>query len=201
MVNSSLKPKKRCSALHSSDWASSAVQTCTEFVALPQNCFLVAKYTLSIPSNNTHLANFYICSYGRVARDPSSFPLFPGSAAGAAALKNPGAGPAPVSSPEAFGGNRRLYTLAAPAADPPPTYLRSIPVHDYRCNLQCILRVVFKNHRFLQGFGPLGGAELRLGDVKKCGFFHSFYFAGRKKSKKIVSEDVFNLNGANIGPT
>ena len=30
---------------------------------------------------------------------------------------NPGAGPAPVSSPEAFGGNRRLYTLAAPAAD------------------------------------------------------------------------------------
>ena len=41
--------------------------------------------------------------------------------------------------------NRRLHRLAAPAADPPPT-------HDYRCNLQCILRVVFKKHRFLQGF-------------------------------------------------
>ena len=32
---------------------------------------------------------------------------------------NPGAGPAPVSSPEAFGGNRRLHTAAPPAADPP----------------------------------------------------------------------------------
>ena len=30
---------------------------------------------------------------------------------------NPGAGPAPVALPEAFGGNRRLYTLAPPAAD------------------------------------------------------------------------------------
>ena len=86
------QPKLVGSALHSSDWASSALQTCTEFVALPQNCFLVAKYTLSIPSNYTHLANFYIYSYGRVARDPSSFPLFPGSAAGAAALKS-GQGP------------------------------------------------------------------------------------------------------------
>ena len=118
------------------------------------------------------------------------------------------AGPGPVALPEAFGGNRRLYTLAAPAVDhllltsarfrftPGPP-----PVHDYRCNLQCILRVVFKNPRFLQGFGPLGGAELHLGDVKKCGFFHSFCFAGRKKSFKLVSEDVFNINGANIGPT
>ena len=40
-------------------------------------------------------------------------------------LINPGAGPAPVSSPEAFGGNRRLYTAAAPAAD----RLCPIPVH------------------------------------------------------------------------
>ena len=136
-----------------------------------------------------------------------TLPILPGSAAGAAAL-NPGAGPAPVSSPEAFGGNRRLYTLAAPAADhlrPIPVHPRftpgSPPVYDYTCNLQCILRAVFKKHRFLQGFGPLGGAELHLGDVKKCGFFHSFCFAGRKKSSKIVSEDVFNINGANIGPT
>ena len=59
--------------------------------------------------------------------------------------KNPGAGPAPVSSPEAFGGNRRLYTLAGPAADH-LVYLP--PVHDYTCNLQCILRVAFKKHRF-----------------------------------------------------
>ena len=83
----------------------------------------------------------------------------------------------------------------------PPVDSGSPPVHDYRCNLQCILRVVFKKHRFLQGFGPFGGAELHLGDVKKCGFFHSFCFAGRKKSSKVVFEDVFNINGANIGPT
>ena len=64
----------------------------------------------------------------------------------------------------------------------PPVDSGSPPTHDYRCNLQCILRVVFKKHRFLQGFGPFGGAELHLGDVKKCGFFHSFCFEGRKKS-------------------
>ena len=90
------------------------------------------------------------------------------------------------------------YMRCRPCRGPTPGSHR---VHDYRCNLQCILRVVFKKHRFLQGFGPLGGTELHLGDVKKCGFFHSFCFAGRKKSSKIVSEDVFNINGANIGPT
>ena len=42
---------------------------------------------------------------------------------------NPGAGPGPVALPEAFGANRRLHTAAAPAADPPRTYLVSIPPH------------------------------------------------------------------------
>ena len=136
----------------------------------------------------------------------TTWPFFRGRRQGRQPL-NPGAGPAPVSSPEAFGGNRRLYTLAAPAGDPPPTYLLltsarfrftpgSPPVHDYRRNLQCILLLVFKNHRFLQGFGPLGGAELRLGDVKKCGFFPQFLLYGAEKIG-----DVFNINGANIGPT
>ena len=87
---------------------------------------------------------------------------------------NPGAGPAPVSLPEAFGGNRRLYTAAPPAADPPRTYLVSIPVHDYRCNLQCILRVVFKKHRFLQGFVAFAVSRFHLGDVKKPWVFHGF---------------------------
>ena len=41
-----------------------------------------------------------------------------GSAAPGRSPYNPGAGHGPVSLPEAFGGNRRLYTLAAPAADP-----------------------------------------------------------------------------------
>ena len=118
-----------------------------------------------------------------VDRAVSSFPIFPGSAARAAAL-NPGAGPAPVSSPEAFGGNRRLYTAAAPAADrlcpipvhgcPIPVHNCPIPVHDYRCNLQCILRVVFKKHRFLQGFVAFAVSRFHLGDVKKPWVFHGF---------------------------
>ena len=49
----------------------------------------------------------------------------------------------------------------------PPTHLVSIPVHDYRCNLQCILRVVFKKHRFLQGFVAFAVSRFHLGDVKK----------------------------------
>ena len=98
---------------------------------------------------------------------------------------NPGAGPAPapVALPEAFGGNRRLYTAAAPAADrlcPIPVHGCPIPVHgcppvhDYRCNLQCILRVVFKKHRFLQGFVAFAVSGFHLGDVKKPWVFHGF---------------------------
>ena len=87
----------------------------------------------------------------------------------------------------------------------PRTYLRPFPVHPRRTIILVIYSVFCvwcsKNIVFLQGFGPFGGAELPLGDVKKCGFFHSFCFAGRKKSSKIVSEDVFNISGGNIGPT
>ena len=99
---------------------------------------------------------------------------FAGARLSGVSLINPGAGPAPVSLPEAFGGNRRLYTAAPPAADPPRTYLVSIPVHDYRCNLQCILRVVFKKHRFLQGFVAFAVSRFHLGDVKKPWVFHGF---------------------------
>ena len=94
---------------------------------------------------------------------------------------NPGAGPAPVSSPEAFGGNRRLYTLAPPAADHlvltwcrPRVDSGSPPTHDYTCNLQCILRVVVKKHRFLQGFVAFAVSRFHLGDVKKPWVFHGF---------------------------
>ena len=50
---------------------------------------------------------------------------FAGARLSGVSLINPGAGPGPqpVALPEAFGGNRRLYTAAAPAADhrrPPP---------------------------------------------------------------------------------
>ena len=100
-------------------------------------------------------------------------PFFRGRRQGRQPL-NPGAGPAPVSSPEAFGGNRRLYTAAPPAADPPRVDSGSPPVHDYTCNLQCILRVVFKKHRFLQGFVAFAVSRFHLGDVKKPLVFHGF---------------------------
>ena len=50
----------------------------------------------------------------------------------------------------------------------------SSPVHDYRCNLQCILRVVCKKHRFLRGFVAFAVSRSHLGDVKKRWVFHGF---------------------------
>ena len=66
------------------------------------------------------------------------------------------------------------YRRCPPAADPPRTYLRSILPHVYRCNLQCILRVLFKKHRFLQGFVAFAVSRFHLGDVKKPWVFHGF---------------------------
>ena len=109
--------------------------------------------------------------------------FFAGARLSGVSLINPGAGPAPVSLPEAFGGNRRLegYIRLPPL---PPTGSAgsarfrltpgSPPVHDYRCNLLCILRVVFKKHRFLQGFVAFAVSGFHLGDVKKPWFFHGF---------------------------
>ena len=63
---------------------------------------------------------------------------------------------------------------------PPTTSYLPLPdsgsprVHDYRCNLQCILRVVFKKHRFLQGFVAFAVSRFHLGDVKKPWVFHGF---------------------------
>ena len=59
----------------------------------------------------------------------------------------------------------------------PPTgsaRFRFTPTHDYRCNLQCILRVAFKKHRFLQGFVAFAVSRFHLGDVKKLWVFHGF---------------------------
>ena len=73
--------------------------------------------------------------------------------------------------------------LPPPAADQPlpdstvhgcPIPVHDCPVHDYRCNLQCILRVVFKKHRFLQGFVAFAVSRFHLGDVKKPWVFHGF---------------------------
>ena len=110
----------------------------------------------------------FLCQFGLL---PCRF--FRGRRQGRQPL-NPGAGPGPVALPEAFGGNRRLYTLAAPAGDPPPVDSAPPPVHDYRCNLQCILRVVFKKHRFLQGFVAFAVSRFHLGDMQKLWVFHGF---------------------------
>ena len=94
-------------------------------------------------------------SRAQARRLPNSHPArgdgsaFAGARLSGVSLINPGAGPGPVALPEAFGGNRRLYALAAPAADPPPVHPR---VHDYRCNLQCILRVGVQKTSFFTGF-------------------------------------------------
>ena len=69
--------------------------------------------------------------------------------------------------------------IRSPPLPPTTSYLPrvdpvSIPVHDYRCNLQCILRVVFKKHRFLQGFVAFAVSRFHLGDVKKPWVFHGF---------------------------
>ena len=42
-----------------------------------------------------------------------------------------------------------------------------------------------QKHRFLQGFGPFGGAELHLGDVKNVGFSTVFAWRGGKNRKKL----------------
>ena len=72
-------------------------------------------------------------------------------------------------------GGLRLVTegyIGWPPLLPTTSYL--LPTHDYRCNLQCILRVVFKKHRFLQGFVAFAVSRIHLGDVKKPWVFHGF---------------------------
>ena len=91
--------------------------------------------------------------------------------------------------------------LPPPAAD----HLRSIRVHP-RSTIIVVIYSVFcvwcsKNIVFYRVSGPSAAQNCTFGDVKKCGFFHSFCFEGRKKSQKIVSADVLDGLGANIGPT
>ena len=102
---------------------------------------------------------------------------------------NPGAGPAPVSSPEAFGGNRRLYTLAAPAGDLPRTYLRSIPVHP-RPTIIVVIYSVFcvwcsKNIVFYRVSGPSAAQNCTLAMLKNVGFSTVFALRGGKNRKKL----------------
>ena len=77
-----------------------------------------------------------------------------------------------MSLPEAFGGNRRLYTLAAPAADPfvgPRVYPRPKRVDRFLTDFYVIYILStsmiahdVENIVFLQCFVAFGGHDLRL---------------------------------------
>ena len=106
-----------------------------------------------------------------------------------------GAGPGPVALPEAFGGNRRLYTLAAPAGDPPPTYLVSIPPHP-RPTIIVVIYSVFcvwcsKNIVFYRVSGPSAARNCTLAMLKNVVF--STVFASRAgKNRKKLSLKMFS---------
>ena len=77
-------------------------------------------------------------------------PCLAGARLSGVSLINPGAGHGPVSLPEAFGGNRRLYTLAAPAADPfvgPRVYPRPKRVDRFLCNFYVLVQDVRKRFK------------------------------------------------------
>ena len=99
---------------------------------------------------------------------------FAGARLSGVSLINPGAGPAPVSLPEAFGGNRRLYTAAAPAAD---RHLVSIPVHAGPTGtIIVVIYSVFcvwcsKNIVFYRVLWPSPSPGFILATLKNHGFF------------------------------
>ena len=77
----------------------------------------------------------------------------------------------------------------------------SPPVHDYRCNLQCILRV-----GFLQGFVAFAVSGFHLGDVRKPLVFHGFGSSegvrnGKLEHRANIGQDVgyMGQNKAKIG--
>ena len=138
---------------------------------------------------------------------------------------NPGAGPAPVSSPEAFGGNRRLYTLAAPAADrlcPIRVHPRStiIPVIYSAFCVWCSKNIVFyrvlwpspspgfisatlKNHGFFmvlglrKGSGTENWTSCRPWCQHRANIGQDVGYMGQHKAKIGAS---LRQHRANIGP-
>ena len=99
---------------------------------------------------------------------------------------DPGAGPAPVALPEAFGGNRRLYSVVTEGyirSPPlprttsylPRTYLRSIPPHP-RPTIIVVIYSVFcvwcsKNIVFYRVLWPSPSPGFILATLKNYGFF------------------------------
>ena len=67
-------------------------------------------------------------------------------------------------------------TSGRPRVDPgrPRVDSGSPPTHDYTCNLQCILRAVFKKHGFLQCIVAFAVSRFHLGDLEKPWVFHGF---------------------------
>ena len=118
---------------------------------------------------------------------------FPGSAAGAAALKSGRRRPSVVTE-----GYIRLPPLPPTTSYLPLPDSGSPPVHDYTCNLQCILRAVFKKHRFFTVFCGLGRLRVSSWRRQKTMGFSWFWVLGRGPERKTGHLDGF---GVNIGPT
>ena len=119
---------------------------------------------------------------------------------------NPGAGPAPVSSPEAFGGNRRLYTAAAPAADrlcPIPVHGCPIPVHPVFTIIVVIYSVFCvwcsKNIVFYRVLWPSPSPGFISATLKNHGFFRVLGLRKGSGTENWTSWRPWCQHRANIG--
>ena len=80
--------------------------------------------------------------------------------------------------------------IRLPPLPPTTSYLPrvdpvSIPVYDYRCNLQCILLLVFKNIVFYRVSGPSAAQNCTLAMLKTVVFSIVFALKGGKNRKKL----------------
>ena len=86
-----------------------------------------------------------------------------------------------------------------PTSYPPRTYLVSIPVHDYRCNLQCILRVVFKKNVFYRVLWPSPSPGFISPTLKNHGFFRVLGLTKGSGTENWTSCRPWCQHRANIG--
>ena len=126
---------------------------------------------------------------------------FAGARLSGVSLINPGAGPGPqpVSLPEAFGGNRRLYAWTPL----PPTHLVSIPVHS-RPTIIVVIYSVFcvwcsKNIVFYRVLWPSPAPDFILATLKNHGFFMVLGVRRGSGTENLTSWRPWCQHRANIG--
>ena len=109
-------------------------------------------------------------------------------------LGSPGAGPAPVPLPEAFGSLTEGYSAAAPAADPLPVLPRSTSARLMILQFTVDSARGVQKHRVLRCFGPFDGQGFYLGDVQKPWFLRGFWLQGEEQIGKVGILKVFQLS-------